>query len=461
MTERRVEPTPWREVFQGKRGRLVTGLLMLEALVAIYALVVTTIMPAVRDDLGKTQLYGFAFAVWGLATILTIPIAGHAADRFGPRKPLLVVLGVQVCGLAVSGLAPSMEIVILGLFLQGCAGGALYAVSLGTVAKTFPADVRARVMALLATMWILPGLIGPMIGALIASTVGWRWAFALPVPLLILAASLVLPSLGDVKPDPEAAALPILRSVQVTIGLGLMLGGLTAQAPYNFIFAAVGLAIGLPGLLHIVPRGTFSARRGVPAAALAMFLLSGAFFTVDSFIPLMLRKLHDFSYFKAGLVITVATVTWSAGSLWQSRVAQRIPPGTLVTIGASLVFVGMLGVACGLSETLPIWLVYVGWTAAGGGMGIAFPTIPLSVMSVAEEGKEAGQLSSTLLMDTLGMTIGAGLGGASIAFATAPPTGDEGLRAGIAGAYLIGFVMIGLLLMIARRIPGLLAAKNE
>lgn len=152
---------------------MVIGLLLLEALVAVYALVVTAIMPAVRDDLGGTNLYGFAFAVWGLATILTIPIAGVAADRFGPRRPLLIVMGVQIVGLAISGLAPSMEIVIAGLFLQGCAGGALYAVSLGTVAKAFPVEVRARVMALLATMWILPGLVGPPIGALMASTVGW------------------------------------------------------------------------------------------------------------------------------------------------------------------------------------------------------------------------------------------------------------------------------------------------
>jgi len=200
MTERSTQPPPWREIFQGARGRMITGLLLLEALVAVYALVVMAIMPAVRDDLGGTNLYGFAFAVWGLATILTIPVAGVAADRFGPRKPLLLAMGVQILGLTVSGTAPSMEIVIAGLFLQGSAGGALYAVSLGTVAKTFPAEIRARVMALLATMWILPGLIGPPIGALMASTVGWRWAFALPVPLLMLAASLVLPVLKGCHP---------------------------------------------------------------------------------------------------------------------------------------------------------------------------------------------------------------------------------------------------------------------
>src|SRR3989304_5656211 len=48
----RTTPPPWREVFAGARGRLTTGLLLLEALVAIEALIVATILPAVAEDLG-------------------------------------------------------------------------------------------------------------------------------------------------------------------------------------------------------------------------------------------------------------------------------------------------------------------------------------------------------------------------------------------------------------------------
>lgn len=472
MALEKVEPPPWRAVFAGSRGRLITGLLLLEALVAIYALVVTTIMPAVRDDLGGTEIYGLAFAVWGLATIITIPIAGHAADRFGPKLPLLTALACHITGLTVSGLAPSMEVVILGLFLQGCAGGAIYAVSLGTVAKTFPSDIRARVMALLATMWILPGLLGPPLGAVIAETVGWRWAFALPIPLLIFAVAMVLPVLKGIEPDEDAGRLPVRWSVQVALGLGFALVGLSLVSAWTLPLVVVGLAVGLPALRHIVPPGTWVARRGVAAAALAMFLLSGSFFTMDSFLPLMLTELRDFSYFGAGLAITAATVTWSVGSMWQSRVAERIPPGTITTIGAVFVLTGMAIVALVLIPEVPVGLVYVGWVIAGGGMGVAFPTIPLSVMNVTEEGKEAGQLSSTLLMDTLGMTVGSGLGGACIAMATAgaidltsdspviPPEALPDLRLGIAGAYAIGLIGIMILLLIARRLPNHLEARQ-
>jgi len=62
------------------------------------------------------------------------------------------MLGVFAVGLLVSGLAPSMLVVAVGRFLQGAGSGALYAVSIGAVAKTFPARLRPRVLALLASM---------------------------------------------------------------------------------------------------------------------------------------------------------------------------------------------------------------------------------------------------------------------------------------------------------------------
>jgi hypothetical protein len=83
-------------------------------------------------------------------------------------------------------------------------------------------------------------------------------------------------------------------------------------------------------------------------------------------------------------------------------------------------------------------------------MGITFPTIPLSVMSEASEGREAGELSSTILMDFLGIGVGAGLGNAFVALADA---GTISLEAGIGGAFAIGAVAALLLAIVGRRIP--------
>jgi MFS family permease len=452
------DPPRWREVFQGRRGRLTAGLLLLEALIAVESLVVVTIMPDVRRELGQVQLYGLAFSASPLATFASIPIAGRAADRYGPSRVLPFMLGVFALGLIVAGLAPSMPALILGRLLQGAGAGALYSVSLGTVAKTFPDRLRPRVLALLASMWILPGLIGPSFGALLASTVGWRWAFAAPVPVLLFAWVLISPALGDtpLAADPDKH-LPIRAPLQLMLGAGLFLTGLTLISPIGLGLVLGGVVIGLPALADIVPAGTLRGAPGLPAAAAAAFLLSAAFFGVDSFITLMLTGIRGVSLAEASIVVTAATVTWSAGSLWQSSRAERIRPGRLVLVGSWLVTIGIAGVASGLIGSVPIAVPYVGWGLAGVGMGIAFPTVPLSVMRAAEDGTQAEELSSTLLMDTLGMAVGAGLGGGCIALSRAF---DDGLRAGIAGAYGVGFLAAVLLFFVAKRLPSALSRAD-
>src|SRR5918999_1589327 len=200
-----VETTPprWREVFTGARGRLTTGLLILEALVGIEFMVVAAILPAVQEDLQGLQLYGWNYSALTLASLGAVPIAGKLTDRLGPRRVLAAAIGFYIAGLVLAAAAPPMLVLVIARFVQGIGGGGLYTVSLATVAKTYPERIRPRVMALLASMWILPGLLGPPMGAVLTETVGWRWAFVAPLPLIMLATLMVMPSLRGVGVSEE------------------------------------------------------------------------------------------------------------------------------------------------------------------------------------------------------------------------------------------------------------------
>jgi MFS family permease len=458
-TSSSVAPPPWREVFRGRRGRLTAGLLLLEALVAVQSLVVATIMPDIRGELGMVQLYGLAFTAASLATIASIPIVGRAIDRYGTRAVLVPVLALFATGLLVSATAPAMPVVLLGQFLQGAGGGGLYALSLGTVAKTYPDRLRPRVLALLATMWILPGLIGPPVGAALASTFGWRWAFVAPIPVLLATLVLIAPVLDLVPMSSRGGAGISLRwPLQLMVGAGFVFASLTAFAWWVPLAVAVGLAIGVPALRRIAPPGTFRAAPGQGATAAGAFLLSVSFLAMDAFLTLMLTRVRGLSLTEAGLAITVATVTWAGGALWQSNRAGRLPLGRLVGVGAVLLLVGQVAVASTLWVQVPLAVAYVGWGVVGVGMGIAFATIPLAAMRVSGAGEEGEELSSVLLMDMLGVATGAGLGGAAIAASDAL---GAPLRTGIAGAFALAIVAAAALIAITPRIPSGPAALDS
>lgn len=454
-------PPPWREVFRGKRGRLTGGLLLLEALVAVQVLMVATILPDVRRDLGMVQLYGLVFTASSLATLGAIPIAGRAVDRFGTRATLTPVLVCFTAGLVVSATAPTMPVLLIGQFLQGAGGGGLYALSLGTIAKTYPDRLRPRVMALLASMWILPGLIGPPVGAAIASTIGWRWVFLAPIPVLVLGWLLITPALVLVPPPESHAAeegVGVRWPLQLMVGAGLVFTSLTFVHLWAIAMLAAGVAIGLPALRHIVPRGIGRAARGVPASALSAFLLSAGFLAMDAFLTLMLTDVRGTSLGTAGIAITFATLTWAIGSAWQSGRAERVPLSRLLRFGTVATMVGQALVASGLWAQVPLPVAYLGWAIVGFGMGVAFPTIPLAVMRLASAGREAEQLSSVLLMDMLGVATGAGLGGGAIAVASAA---DLPLRVGIGISFAIGLLALAALAIVAGRIGAPSAALPD
>lgn len=444
------KPPKWREILSGRWGRLTAGLLLLEVVVAVQALVVATIMPDIRRDLGMVELYGLAYTLFSLATIGAIPMAGRAVDRFGPQSVLLVALGLFASGLLVAATAPAMPVILIGQFLEGAGAGGLYAMSLGTVAKAYPDRLRARVLGLLAAMWILPGLAAPPMGALIASTVGWRWAYIAPMPLLLLGWLLIAPALALApRIERDHGAVPVKAPLLLMLGAGLFFSGLTIVRPWALVMLAAGLAMAVPALVRLVPRGTFRASPGAPASGLSALLLSAGFFTMNPFLTLMLTHVRGISLAEASIAVTTASVTWGLGSVWQSGRATRIPLRRLLTLGTLLAIGGEAVVASTLSASVPLLAAYLGWAVVGAGMGIAFPTIPLAMMRLAGEGEESGELSAVLLMDMLGVATGAGLGGGAIALSAAF---GASLALGIGGSFAMGFVALALLLWTGRRI---------
>jgi MFS family permease len=105
-------------------------------------------------------------------------------------------------------------------------------------------------------------------------------------------------------------------------------------------------------------------------------------------------------------------------------------------------------VASGLVHA-PLFVPYVAWTFAGLGMGIAYPTVYLATMDRARRGGEGATVALMLLIDSLGVAVGTGLGGSAIAL-----TGAMGvsLTSGLWATFLLALVAALLLAVVAGRL---------
>ena len=148
-------------------------------------------------------------------------------------------------------------------------------------------------------------------------------------------------------------------------------------------------------LRRLTPPGTLRAARGLPAAVLIRGIITFAFFAVDAYIALALIELRGLSATEAGLSLTAATLSWTAGSWIQARLSSRYRTDLFVRVGLVVIIAGLSSFMLVLLPEVSPWLSIPTLGLAGLGMGLAYTPLALIVLREAAHG-EQGQATSAL-----------------------------------------------------------------
>jgi MFS family permease len=295
----------------------------------------------------------------------------------------------------------------------------------------------------------------------IAEGFGWRAVFLALAPLPILTGLLAFPQLrvmpaGTPAPDGRSR---MISALVLAGGAGLFLAGLgNGQLLPALAMVTLGLLLLVPALRCLLPPGTLRAAPGLPATIATMGVLNLAFFGVDVFVPLTLVEVRGATVAVAGVALTAATMAWSIGSWVQARTAEQISRRVMTRAGVALLAFSFLLMVAILSPAVPLPVGIVGWGIAGLGMGLAYTTLSLAMLELAEPGQEGEGSASLNLAAVLGSGFGAGIGGAFVALLS-----EEG--ASLSRALLVqDWVMLGvaaLAFVAAQGLPGMPARKTK
>lgn len=443
-----------------RRG-LTVGLVLTVTFIASEALAVVTVMPLVARDLGGLSLYGWVFSAFMLGSLVGIVVAGRDADRHGPARPYIAGLVLFSAGLVVAGLAPTMAVLVVGRTLQGLGAGAVPAVAYVAIGRSLPDTMRARMMAVMSTAWVVPGIVGPGLAAEVAHFFNWRWVFLGLVPLVACAGPMALPSLMRLgRPAAAPAAEHRVRDgVRTAVGAGLVLSALGAHdvAP-ALALGAAGVLVGLPALRRLLPAGTLTAHEGLPATILSRGLLTFAFFGGDAYVTLTVTTVRHHSTVMAGAVVTASTLAWTAGSWFQVRLHRHREGKRLIQTGLVCILGGLGGMVLALHAGVPIVEAFAAWTVAGFGMGLCYAPISLMTLRVAPTGREGWASASLNLADVLGIALGVGVGGAAVA---AVSRGKLPISNGITIAFSVAALGATVALILSRRLPRTIGLSPE
>jgi MFS family permease len=397
------------------------GVLMSVTIVAFQSLGVGTVMPAVARDLGGLDRYGWAFSAFMLAGLIGSVAAGQDADRAGPLRAYLAAVASFAAGSAIAALAGSWDVLLAGRALEGLGSGALGVVTYASASRAYPPEMYGRMLALMSSAWVLPSLAGPAVAGLVADRASWRWVFVLLLPFLPVAVALTLPALRALaRPRERGAQRRLRQALLLAIGTGTFLEALALDSPIVLVLLLVaGAALAVPALGRLLPAGTLRLARGLPSGVVVRGLLAVAFLGCDAFMPLALTELRGFSVAHAGFVISAASLSWSLGSFAQAARDRRDGgagrPGRVRT-GLAVLLGGVVVTALALlDQDVPTGVAVAGWMIAGLGIGIGYPSTGALVLAAAPAGEEGSVSAALQLIETIGVAVFTGVGGALIA----------------------------------------------
>lgn len=454
----RTDAVGFRALLRPPHRRLVVGVLLLELSSAVSVYVLAVITPQVIGDLDARHQYPLVLSAASVGLFVSLPTAREALRVLGAPALLTASIVLSVVGNAVAALAGGAWTFAAGRF--GAAVGAGYLAVLGVSAAidALPRAHRARLIALIGSMWILPGLVGPPAALALDHAVGWRWTLMAPTPVALLGRAMISAAARRVRPGRRQPFRP--ASLLLPAGLAVFV---LASGGSGMPWAYVGLLVALVGGWATLPAGTFALAPGPPGHLALLGVVSVAFFGLDAMFTTIATRSTGVPLSWAVASLGLAAFAWAIVSLAQPRLAERgarhaawsLRTGLLLQVlaAAAIAVVTYAGSASGAAYVLC-------WVVAGSGMGLVYPAMYLEATTpdpLRPELDAAVLGSAVILAEALGTQFGTALGSGVVDLAQQLGLGERaGLHATtvvfaaiLAGAAVVGFVLTGA----RRRLP--------
>jgi MFS family permease len=413
-----------RSIFDPDLRATSTGLLILITLIAFEAMAVSAALPTAARAVHGLGAFGWAFTGFLVANVVGMVASGQLSDSQGPRLPLVAGLGCFLGGLVLSGTATTMVQLVSGRVVQGLGSGLMITAVYVVVGQAYPERLRPPLFAATSSAWVVPSLVGPAVSGALAQHASWRWVFLGLVPFAVLGGLLMVPVLRSLHRTGEPSRLAdparLLRALAVAAGVA----GLEQAGQHPSVLSLAGGVAGIGalvwGLRALLPAGTFRVRPGVAAPIAMRGILAGAFFGVESTVPLSLSVQHGYGATVAGLPLAASGFSWAAGSWWQGRIDDsRGPQRRIVLIRAGYAFlvIAAAGMALAVVPALPGWLAYPAWLIAGLGAGLTMSSVSVLLLNYTNDADRGADSAALQLSDATSSAITTGLAGVLVAAA--------------------------------------------
>ncbi|HET7639200.1 MAG TPA: MDR family MFS transporter, partial [Ktedonobacteraceae bacterium] len=326
-----------------RRETLLTmlGVLLVLLLASLDQTIVSTAMPRIVADLQGFDRYTWVTTAYMLTSTVTVPIYGKLSDILGRKSVYIVGLSLFLVGSALSGAAPSMNMLIAFRAFQGLGAGALIPISIAIIGDLFTPRERARWQGVTGAVFGLSSIVGPLVGGWLTQYASWRWIFYVNLPLGIIAlltAIFLMPVLrnaaGRGSIDYIGDALLIIGTVPLLLGFtwaGTLYRWLSPQIIGLLVFAVFALTafvlyeayLERHGGQPIIEPGLFKNSIFTISVIVTTIFGMGLFGSIF-FIPLFVQGVLGTSVGASGFILTPLMLTSVVASILSGQLVSRL-----------------------------------------------------------------------------------------------------------------------------------------
>ncbi|KAH7357209.1 major facilitator superfamily transporter [Rhexocercosporidium sp. MPI-PUGE-AT-0058] len=395
-----VYPTGFRIV------AIMIGLGLAVFCVSIDNTIITTAIPTITNDfeaLSDVGWYGSAYLLTFCAFNLFF---GRLYQRFSVKWTFLTCLALFEIGSLICGVAPNSTTLIVGRAFAGVGSSGLFSGALIILAHATPLEKRPVYTGLIAGIYGIASVVGPLLGGAFTDHATWRWSFYINLPIGAITAFTIIfffaspPS--QMTPDPNATwgqkimqfdpigTLLFLPSV-VCVLLALQWGG--TKYPWSdgriialFVLFAV-LLIAFIGVQYwagenaTVPLRIIK-QRSIASAAYFSLCVGAAFFITVFYLPIWFQAVRDDNATESGINTLPMMISFTLGAIVGGGVVTTYGYYTpflyalvvIASIGAGLLTTFTVGISIGK------WIGYqiiLGW-----GIGIGMQQTLVAAQAV-------------------------------------------------------------------------------
>ncbi|KAI1636933.1 major facilitator superfamily domain-containing protein [Biscogniauxia mediterranea] len=390
---------------------------------AIDSTIFATLSAPISSEFKSLSLLSWLATAYLIANAACQPISGRLTDIFG-RGPGLVFSNIFfAAGNLICGLAQDANVMIFGRVIAGIGGGGLMSISTFLGTDLVPLRNRGVIQGIGNICYGAGAMLGGIFGGLVNDKTagGWRLAFLIQVPLVLVSACLVA---YLVRIPPKVSEKSYLARIDYTgvlslIGfLVLLLLGLNAGGnlvpwihplplttlPLSFV-AFVGFVIWEARAKQPVIPVRLLADRTVFTACLTNLLCSMVNMVALYYAPIYLQTRGD-SATDSGLVILFAPIgicICSVGSgLIMKKTGRYVGLGILSVV---LVLASMV-ILTTLNENSPRWPLMIAFLLLGSGHGAMLTVTLLACLATVDHSHQATITSATYAFRSVGSTVG-------------------------------------------------------